>query len=317
MLCNGFGEHNIQGIGDKHIPLIHNVMNTDVARRRLRPRDRPARRPLRHRRGRAYLAGRRGVAGGRARRSCRRSASRASATSSPRSRPRSSSASARTTSSSRSPPTAPRCTTASATLAAAKYFPDGFDDGRRRRGLRRAPARRRDRPPARADARGARAHLQPRLLHLGRAAGRLDRRSSQARRDQAFWERTRAQVAGLGRADRRVQRAHRRPGEAVTPASAASSAPAAARSPPRRAVPVPLPERGHAATSTTSCSASSTRPRVRFPGGDAEPNPFIRYRQLLHAYHVARGRRHGRRRVCALVRGSTSGSPRSTGTASR
>jgi cysteine synthase len=31
MLCNGFGEHNIQGIGDKHIPLIHNVLATDVA----------------------------------------------------------------------------------------------------------------------------------------------------------------------------------------------------------------------------------------------------------------------------------------------
>ncbi len=30
MLANGFGEHNIQGIGDKHIPLIHNVMNTDL-----------------------------------------------------------------------------------------------------------------------------------------------------------------------------------------------------------------------------------------------------------------------------------------------
>ncbi len=30
MLCNGFGEHNIQGIGDKHIPLIHDVMNTDL-----------------------------------------------------------------------------------------------------------------------------------------------------------------------------------------------------------------------------------------------------------------------------------------------
>jgi len=30
MYENGFGEHNIQGIGDKHIPLIHNVMNTDV-----------------------------------------------------------------------------------------------------------------------------------------------------------------------------------------------------------------------------------------------------------------------------------------------
>jgi hypothetical protein len=30
MLENGFGEHNIQGIGDKHIPYIHNVMNTDL-----------------------------------------------------------------------------------------------------------------------------------------------------------------------------------------------------------------------------------------------------------------------------------------------
>ena len=30
MLYNGFGEHNIQGIGDKHIPLIHNVYNTDL-----------------------------------------------------------------------------------------------------------------------------------------------------------------------------------------------------------------------------------------------------------------------------------------------
>jgi hypothetical protein len=30
MLANGFGEHNIQGIGDKHLPLIHNVMATDL-----------------------------------------------------------------------------------------------------------------------------------------------------------------------------------------------------------------------------------------------------------------------------------------------
>ena len=29
LLKNGYGEHNIQGIGDKLIPLIHNVMNTD------------------------------------------------------------------------------------------------------------------------------------------------------------------------------------------------------------------------------------------------------------------------------------------------
>ena len=30
LLSNGFGDHNIQGIGDKHVPFIHNVMNTDT-----------------------------------------------------------------------------------------------------------------------------------------------------------------------------------------------------------------------------------------------------------------------------------------------
>jgi cysteine synthase A len=30
LLYNGFGDHNIQGIGDKHVPLIHNVTNTDL-----------------------------------------------------------------------------------------------------------------------------------------------------------------------------------------------------------------------------------------------------------------------------------------------
>jgi cysteine synthase len=30
MLHNGFGEHAIEGIGDKHLPWIHNVRNTDV-----------------------------------------------------------------------------------------------------------------------------------------------------------------------------------------------------------------------------------------------------------------------------------------------
>jgi cysteine synthase len=30
LLLNGFGEHNIQGIGDKPVPLIHNVFNTDL-----------------------------------------------------------------------------------------------------------------------------------------------------------------------------------------------------------------------------------------------------------------------------------------------
>jgi cysteine synthase len=31
MLYNGYGEHNIQGIGDKHIPYVFNAMNMDVA----------------------------------------------------------------------------------------------------------------------------------------------------------------------------------------------------------------------------------------------------------------------------------------------
>ncbi len=29
LLRNGYGEHNIQGIGDKHVPYIHNVLNSD------------------------------------------------------------------------------------------------------------------------------------------------------------------------------------------------------------------------------------------------------------------------------------------------
>jgi cysteine synthase len=31
ILYNGFGEHRIEGIGDKHIPWVHNVKNTDMA----------------------------------------------------------------------------------------------------------------------------------------------------------------------------------------------------------------------------------------------------------------------------------------------
>ena len=143
--------------------------------RGLRPRDRPARAAVRHRgrpRASAPAARRRAPTWSR---SCRRSACRASATS-------------------------------SRAIKTAKYYGLGADDvdrhgrdrrrrdvrqragararevlprrlrrGRRSRGVRRAPARRDDRSPARADARGARADLQPRLLHVGRAAGHLAR----------------------------------------------------------------------------------------------------------------------------------------------
>ena len=54
MLENGFGEHNIQGIGDKHIPLIHNVMNTDYVVGCQRPGHGSAQRPLQHRRRAAH-----------------------------------------------------------------------------------------------------------------------------------------------------------------------------------------------------------------------------------------------------------------------
>jgi hypothetical protein len=30
LLSNGFGDHRIEGIGDKHVPWVHNVKNTDV-----------------------------------------------------------------------------------------------------------------------------------------------------------------------------------------------------------------------------------------------------------------------------------------------
>ncbi len=62
LLENGFGEHNIQGIGDKHVPFIHNVMNTDfvvaISDRATDGLDVVFNEPA----GREYLVTRRGVA---------------------------------------------------------------------------------------------------------------------------------------------------------------------------------------------------------------------------------------------------------------
>jgi cysteine synthase len=61
MLYNGYGEHRIQGIGDKHIPYIHNVMNTDVVTA-VSDRSTDALNVLFNtEEGRRYLAGRHGV----------------------------------------------------------------------------------------------------------------------------------------------------------------------------------------------------------------------------------------------------------------
>ncbi len=85
LLYNGFGEHNIQGIGDKHVPLIHNVMNTDVV---IGVSDRATDRLavlFNTDSGRRYLKARQGVRG-RGRPAPRQPAAcRGSATSSPRS----------------------------------------------------------------------------------------------------------------------------------------------------------------------------------------------------------------------------------------
>ncbi|MCA9708453.1 MAG: pyridoxal-5'-phosphate-dependent protein subunit beta, partial [Myxococcales bacterium] len=61
LLLNGFGEHNIQGIGDKHVPFIHNVYGTDYVAA-VSDRATDALGVLfDHPEGRAYLRERRGV----------------------------------------------------------------------------------------------------------------------------------------------------------------------------------------------------------------------------------------------------------------
>ena len=109
LLRNGFGDHRIEGIGDKHVPWVHNVRNTDAVAaiddedcmRLLRLFNEPA--------GKELLAAA-GVPRGDRRSGSASSASAASATRSPRSRPRSTGSWTRTTSSSPSSPTARRCT---------------------------------------------------------------------------------------------------------------------------------------------------------------------------------------------------------------
>jgi cysteine synthase len=61
LLYNGFGEHNIQGIGDKHVPLIHNVMNTDVVTAVSDAATDSLGLLLNEEAGRRYLATRRGI----------------------------------------------------------------------------------------------------------------------------------------------------------------------------------------------------------------------------------------------------------------
>ena len=208
MLRNGFGEHNIQGIGDKHIPLIHNVMNTDLVVGDLRPGDGPAPRALQHRRPGAPTS-RRGacpsdvleaLAGARHLLDLqhpRRDQDGEAAPARPggrgrhrRDRRRRDVPAPRWTRSSRA-----TSRPGSARSTAAETF------GRHMLG---AGTRR----PARADAGRAGADLQPRLLHVGGAAGRLARRVRGAARPGVL-ARPSGERPRLGRGDRRDQRAGR------------------------------------------------------------------------------------------------------------
>ncbi|MBM4342761.1 MAG: pyridoxal-phosphate dependent enzyme [Deltaproteobacteria bacterium] len=62
LLRNGYGAHNIQGIGDKHVPLIHNVMDTDLVVGVSDAATDSLHAVFQSEVGRTYLAERRGVA---------------------------------------------------------------------------------------------------------------------------------------------------------------------------------------------------------------------------------------------------------------
>ena len=187
LLNNGYGEHNIQGIGDKHVPLIHNVMNTDFV---IGVSDRATdglNAALQHRRPGAPIS--RGARG------CRRSCSGCCA---------GSGCPASATS---------RRDQARAARRSRRRRRGGDGRDRRRRALRERAA-----PVPRAARRGRQAHrgmaaelygrhlagadtehvleatprerepdLQPVVLHLGRAAGDRRSRISSGGSRQAFW----------------------------------------------------------------------------------------------------------------------------------
>ena len=191
---NGFGGHRIEGIGDKHVPWIHNVRNTDVrGGHRRRGLHAPAAPVQRARRADAPAAGR-GRAGRRWWRSCRCWASPASATCWRPSRPPA------TSSWTQRRRHLHRCTD-SVELYQSRLAE--LTAGARR--LR--PASRRPRPgraacwasaptTSGADLPRPQGHPQPQVLHLGRAAAARSSTISNALwEDGGLWARIFAQPA--------------------------------------------------------------------------------------------------------------------------
>ena len=107
----------------------------------------------------------------------------------------------------------------------------------------------------------------------------------------------------MGRPDRRCQRANQGVWRRCETALLSdSSAPAAARrrTRPSRTRSAARTRRGATTSTTFSDESSTCRPSAfRRPG---TPNPFIRYRTLLHAYHLAMGEGLSDQAFCSLVR---------------
>ena len=221
------------------------------------------------------------------------SASRARATCSPRSRPPSCSTSAPTTRSSPWPPTAARCIRASGPrrwppASAASSTPS--TPAR----FRRAPRRRHHRAHDRVHRGRSAADLQPRLLHMGRAAGHTVRPVRTAPRPGVLaWA---APVRRrVGRDDHRLQRPRR--------VQRAERLVLQRRRLPVRGVrgdrrrrhtdAVALPERRRRRSAPRRCRSCGGWRRC---AATDDPNPFVDYDADLAWVGVRRSARHDRRR---------------------
>lgn len=230
LLYNGFGEHNIQGIGDKHVPYVHNVFNTDLVVAISDAATDSLGYLFNHPEGKRYLTERRGVPAevveGLASFGFSGIANVLAAV--------------KTAKELDLGPNDAIVTVATDnwSILPQRAAQDPGDPLRRhvrrrqrRRGARAVPARLHDGPHPRADPPRAGADLQPGLLHLGGAAGGLAGGVLGPQGPRLLARPPRADP-GLGRPDRGVQRGPARvaggeacPTRSSSPTTAASSRP--------------------------------------------------------------------------------------------